>query len=121
MGVAGSMPAHGIGTACFIIKVDGKEHILRIQNCLFCHGEDNFNLISVSQMLRTRTNEITFSADASRMELSKEVSGSKSGIVLGLRENDGLYELEVSPLYADDERVRTLPSWNLTLNDDPQL
>ena len=75
VGVAGSMPAHGIGTACFIIKVDGKEHILRIQNCLFCHGEDNFNLISVSQMLRTRTNEIIFNSDNSRMALRKEVSG----------------------------------------------
>lgn len=121
VGVAGSMPAHGIGTACFIIKVDGKEHILRIQNCLFCHGEDNFNLISVSQMLRTRTNEVIFSSDDSRLELRTEVSGSKPGLVVGLQANDGLYEMEVSPLYADDERVRNLPHWNLTLDEDPHL
>ena len=49
--VAGSMPAHGIGTACFIVTRNVKEHILKVHNCLFCHGEDSFNLFSVSQML----------------------------------------------------------------------
>jgi hypothetical protein len=42
VGVAGTMPVHGIGTAYFVDVVAGKEHILRIHNCLFCHGEDSF-------------------------------------------------------------------------------
>ena len=115
------MPAHGIGTACFIVKWNGKERVLKVHNCLFCHGEEVFNLISVSQMLRLKTNEVTFTADASRIEM-RECRGMKSdSMTLGLREDDGLYELDVSPLYCDDERVGTLPCWNLTLEDDPHL
>jgi hypothetical protein len=48
VGVAGSMPVHGIGTAHFVVTVGGKDYLLCIHNCLFCHGEDCFNLISVS-------------------------------------------------------------------------
>ncbi len=60
VGVAGSMPAHGIGTACFVVKSGDTEFILRIHNCLLCHRKDKFNLISVSQALRPQHNEITF-------------------------------------------------------------
>ncbi len=90
---------------------------MKIHNCLLCHGEDRFNLISVSQMLRTRQNEVTFSAEESRIKMTKEHMFT----VIGLNENEGLYELEVSPLYADDDRTNTLPSWNLTLEEDPLL
>ena len=117
VGVAGSMPAHGIGTAWFVIKVNGIEQIMAIHNCLLCHGEDRFNLISVSQMLRTRQNEVTFSAEDSRIQLK---NGNRSTI-FELKEQEGLYELEVSPLYAGDDRKSTLPVWNLTLEDDPLL
>jgi hypothetical protein len=117
VGVAGSMPAHGIGTAWFVLKMNGIEQIMKIHNCLLCHGEDRFNLISVSQMLRTRQNEVTFSAEESRIKLTKEHVST----VIGLNENEGLYELEVSPLYADDDRKNTLPSWDLTLEEDPLL
>ncbi len=81
------------------------------------HGEDRFNLISVSQMLRTRQNEVTFSAEDSRIQLKNE----NMSTVFVLNEKEGLYELEVSPLYADDDRNNTLPSWNLTLEDNPLL
>ena len=117
VGVAGSMPAHGIGTAWFVIKVNGIEQIMKIHNCLLCHGEDRFNLISVSQMLRTRQNEVTFSAEDSRIQLKD----GKRSTVFELNEKEGLYEIEVSPLYAGDDRKNTLPSWNLTLEDDPLL
>ena len=60
VGVAGSMPAHGIGTACFVVRQGDKECIIRIHNCLLCHGEDKFNLLSVSQVLLTKKNEITY-------------------------------------------------------------
>ena len=115
------MPAHGIGTACFIVKYNGKEHVLKVHNCLYCHGEEVFNLISVSQMLRLKTNEITFTAGASRIEMVECKENKSDSMTIGLREADGLYELEVSPLFCDDERIGTLPSWNLTLENDPHL
>ena len=120
VGVAGSMPAHGIGTACFVATACDKEYIIKIHNCLLCHGEDKFNLLSVSQTLRTRRNEITFSADGSRVA----VAGSgdvRDNINFALNENDGLYELEVVPLYINDPRMDALPVVEFTLQDDPRL
>ena len=122
VGVAGSMPVHGIGTAWFVVKIDGIEQIMKIHNCLLCHGEDDFNLISVSQVLRTQRNEVTFSTKASRITVTNGATGNKGrSTVFGLLEREGLYELEVSPLYADDDRKNTLPSWDLTLAEDPYL
>ena len=72
VGVAGSMPVHGIGTAHFIVKQGDKEYVVRIHNCLLCHGEDRFNLISVSKVLRTRKIAVTFSADESCLEINGE-------------------------------------------------
>jgi hypothetical protein len=120
VGVAGTMPVHGIGTACFIVKQDEKEFIVRIHNCLLCHGEDRFNLLSVSQVLRTRKNAITFSADDSRLEVNDGGDGEMKHI-FQLKENEGLYELKVSPLYPDDDRLGMLQCVDYTLDDDPQL
>ena len=48
VGVAGSMPVHGIGTAMFRVSFGASEVILTVFNCLLCHGEDEgFNLLSV--------------------------------------------------------------------------
>ena len=69
VGVGGSMPAHGIGLACFIVFRDGIEYILQIHNCLLCHGEDGFNLLSVSQLLRDPTISVTFRSNASKLEI----------------------------------------------------
>ncbi len=114
------MPAHGIGTACFLIQQGGKEHIVRIHNCLLCHGEERFNLLSVSQVLRTRKNEVVFSADDSRLAIHDEsADGTKKNF--GLIEKEGLYEMHVSPLYVDDIRMGILPCVDLTLDDDPEL
>ena len=119
-GVAGTMPAHGIGTACFIIKQNDKEQIVKIHNCLFCHGEDQFNLISVSQVLRARTNSIIFRTADSRLEIVNEYDdGIKT--VFNLQEHEGLYELEVSPVCADDERMNSMSCVDLTLEEDPHL
>jgi hypothetical protein len=120
VGVAGTMPAHGIGTACFMVKQNGRECIVKIHNCLLCHGEDQFNLISVSQLLRARTNSITFSADDSRLEMDNDnEDGLKT--IFKLKEHEGLYELEVSPLSVDDERMRSAFCLDLTLENDPHL
>jgi hypothetical protein len=111
VGVAGSMPVHGIGTACFTIYIGGKAYILRIYNCLFCHGEDCYNLISVSQLLRTGQSEVVFSQLDARIKV-----GDKC---VSLEENEGLYELRAYPL-SDDRQVE-IPHVNLTMEDDPRL
>ena len=120
VGVAGSMPAHGIGTACFVATADGKEYVVKIHNCLLCHGEERFNLLSVSQTLRTKRNDITFSADGSRLQAMGS-DDSRDRTAFDLIANDGLYELGMVPLYIDDPRVDSLPCVDLTLQDDPCL
>jgi hypothetical protein len=74
VGVSGSLRIHGIGTASFVVKDSrGKEHIWKIHNCLLSHrsdGEEEFNLVSVSQILRTRTNMVSFGVDIKRLTLS---------------------------------------------------
>jgi hypothetical protein len=118
VGVAGSMPVHGIGTACFILQHGDTEVILKVHNCLLCHGEDNYNLLSVSQVLRTRKSAVIFSADESRLELQ----GLTDEIIkIILREDEGLYALRVSPLYLDDDRHGQLPCFHLTLDVDANL
>jgi hypothetical protein len=48
-----------------------------------------------------------------------EIQGSNEEVrEFLLHEQDGLYELRVSPLYLDDERLGTLPCFHLTLEDD---
>jgi hypothetical protein len=41
--------------------------------------------------------------------------------IFGLKENEGLYELKMSPLYIDDDRLGMLPYVDLTLEDDLRL
>jgi hypothetical protein len=69
VGVSGSLPVHGIGTANFVVRDDvGMEQIWSLHNCLLCHGnngDDTFNLISVSQVLRTTESTVSFGADRS--------------------------------------------------------
>ena len=63
VGVAGRMPIHGVGTASFLaMDSSGMERIVRINNCLLCQiteESDNFNLISVSQLLKTTVNSVS--------------------------------------------------------------
>jgi hypothetical protein len=72
IGVGGSMPAHGVGTACFIGISHGIEYILEIHNSLLCHGEDGFNLLSVSQLLRDPANAVAFRSNASQLEIRQQ-------------------------------------------------
>ena len=72
-----------------------------IHNCLFCHGEDCFNLLSVSQMLRSTGNEVTFSQELSRISVR---TGSTVASI-DLVENEGLYQLSGIPLYLGDEKI----------------
>ena len=116
VGVAGSMPVHGIGTAMFRVSFGDSTAILKVFNCLLCHGEDEgFNLLSVSQILRTKTNSITFCEGNSGIQIKKD------GIIhsLPLKEIDGLYVLLGSPISVNDSQ--DFPVFNLTLETDPCL
>ena len=119
VGVAGSIPIHGVGTACFLVADSmGSERILRIHNCLLCQrsdSEENFNLISVSQVLRTNRSSIVFNNAASTIAIKQ---GKKQQLhTFALSPEDGLYVLNVLPLNASDIRHSKLVSIDMTDND----
>ncbi len=115
IGVAGTMPIHGIGTALFIAQIGAKEVLLCLHNCLLCHGADSFHLISVSQMLRTKQIEVIFRESGSNIQITQ----GNLAQILPLRETDGLYELNVRPISANDRKVSYLKQYDLTGDDDP--
>jgi hypothetical protein len=50
VGISGSLPIFGVGTALFVIAgAQGKEAVLLIHNCLLSEG-GGFNLVSVSRL-----------------------------------------------------------------------
>jgi hypothetical protein len=120
IGVAGNMPIHSMGTACFVVQIGGTEHILEVHNCLLCHGEDGFNLLSVSQLLRAGENEVVFSQDASRIVIQGKARNQQPASLV-LNEVEGLYEVKVTPLYPGDEKYAKLPRLTVTRKDDPGL
>ncbi len=73
----------------------------------------------MSQTLRTRRNEVAFSAEGSRVRVKG--SEGQEDVNFALHENDGLYEFVMSPLYLDDPRLGSLPCVELTLDDDQRL
>jgi hypothetical protein len=102
VGVAGSMPVHGMGTASFVTSVGGdQEVILVIHNCLLCHGEV-FNLLSVSQLLRTTSNSVVFSGGNSKIHLNQHDENKHQ--TLSLTEEDGPYSISMQPISANDKR-----------------
>jgi hypothetical protein len=114
VGVAGTMPIHGIGTALFLLTLGDREVLLRIHNCLLCHGEDSFNLLSVSQMLQSGNISVLFKENKASIEV---VQGGIS-TNLPLKAIDGLYELRVRPISLSDRRIHHLKRYDLTCDDD---
>ncbi len=106
---------HGIGTALFRIKLDAKDVVIRIFNCLLCHGKDGFNLLSVSQMLRTKMNSITFCEGVSEIRINRDGKDHH----IPLNEIDGLYEILGSPVSVNDQQ--DLHHYDLTLDNDTGL
>ena len=119
IGVAGSLPIHGIGTATFlIVDSNGCERLLKIHNCLLCQSTtagESFNLISVSQMLKTGLSTVEFNKCQSKMTMQ---SGKRQQLaVFDLQPDDGLYALDMFPLNAADRRHKTLVSIDMTVNE----
>jgi hypothetical protein len=117
VGVAGSMPVHGMGTARFLVKHNGNEFILAIHNCLLCHGETTFNLLSVSQMLRSTDNSIIFKSGESKIKLQHNNKSQD----IDLKEDEGLYGISMQPISISDKRNSYLPRFDVTPEHDPKL
>jgi hypothetical protein len=120
VGVAGSLPIHGVGTASFCVQDScGEEIILRIHNCLLCTtttAAETFNLISVSQVLKTNRISVQFHAENSVITLQHPKH--QKAVTLNLIPDDGLYALDVQPLSPRDDRKETQLSFDFTVNED---
>ena len=105
VGISGSLPIFGVGTAIFVIKSgQGKDAVLLIHNCLLSEG-GAFNLVSVSQLQASGGNSVSFERGTASIRLQ-----SGTGIFhLPLDLQDGLYNFQASPLHINDERYVTLP------------
>ena len=120
VGVAGSLPIHGVGTASFLVRDScGEEVILRIHNCLLCTNataEETFNLVSVSQLLKTTRSSVQFHAGSSVITLKHP--RRKTALTFNLIPDDGLYALDVRPLSPRDGRKETQLSFDFTVDED---
>ena len=119
IGVAGSLPIHGIGTATFlIVDSNGYKRLLKIHNCLLCQSTtagESFNLISVSQMLKTGLSTVEFNMCQSKITVQ---TGKRQQLaVFDLQPDDGLYALDMFPLNVADRRHKTLVSIDMTVNE----
>jgi hypothetical protein len=110
VGISGSSPIFGVGTALFVITSgQGKEAVLLIHNCLLSEG-GAFNLVSVSQLQASGVNSVSFDRGTASIRLQ-----SGTGIFyLPLELQAGLYNFQASPLHINDERYVTLPRHALT-------
>ena len=120
VGVAGSLPIFGIGTAIFALCLPGgSEIVVRIHNCLYSFGE--FNLLSVSQMQTNKRNKINLSLENPSVRLystDSDVSGSekqkRTFIDVPLTMDDGLYALTLEPVSSEDTRYQSLRMFDFT-------
>jgi hypothetical protein len=97
----------------------GEEIVIRIHNCLLCEttsADDTFNLISVSQLLRSKRNSVQFQSQQSTITLSHP--RRTSDVILNLVPDDGLYALDVRPMSPRDARKETYLSFDLTVNEE---
>jgi hypothetical protein len=122
VGVAGSLPIFGIGTAIFaLVLAGGSEVLVRVHNCLYSFGE--FNLLSVSQMQTNHMTSIELSLEAPSIRLYsadrsvKRGQGLKRGqdfIDVPLEMDEGLYALVLEPVSSDDTRYLSSRIFDLT-------
>jgi hypothetical protein len=121
VGVVGSLPIFGIGTALFALSMQGGEEVLlRVHNCLYSFGE--FNLLSVSQMQTLPRNSLELSIRSPNLRLyASEIDGEnqtlksrKRFIDIPLVLDEGLYALHVKPISPDDSRHLTTQIFDLT-------
>jgi hypothetical protein len=118
VGIAGTLPIFGIGTASFALKLKGKKDvIIRIHNCLYSFGE--FNLLSVSQMQTNHqtTLDLSLRAPTIRLYANDKNKGSRKSelfVDIPLAMDDGLYAMKMEPLSSEDPRNLTSQIFHIT-------
>ena len=98
LGVSGSLPVFGVGTAMFVVQaVSDLPVVVLIHNCLLSQGS-SFNLLSVSQFQSSGINTADFTVGAPALTLRSR----RGPMVLPLVLNDGLYGFSAEPLQPND-------------------
>jgi hypothetical protein len=110
VGVSGSLPIYGAGTAAFTVTDSvGQLATVLVHNCLLSPG-GSFNLLSVSQLQHSRQNSVDFNPESPHLRLQ-----SSAGLChVPLTMTDGLYSVPMASLSVNDERYLTQPIFDLT-------
>ena len=110
IGVSGSLPIHGVGTAAFAVHdLAGSVATLLIHNCLLSQT-GLFNLLSVSQLQASQLHVVDFSLLSARLSLTSSSGAFDVPLLL----SDGLYSFTVEPLSVADPRYSQNPQFALT-------
>ncbi len=110
VGVSGSLPIHGVGTAAFAATDDTGQFVtILIHNCLLSPG-GSFNLLSVSQLQHSRVNTVDFDPEFPHLRLQSITGYCHIPLVM----TDGLYSVIMSPLSVNDTRYLDQPLFALT-------
>ncbi len=110
IGVSGTLPVFGVGTAMFTVKdAMGQAAIILIHSCLLTPG-GTFNLLSVSQLQASGQHLASFDLTAPLLQL-RSTSGE---FLLPMVLTDGLYSFSAAPLHINDVLYTTLPRYDLT-------
>jgi hypothetical protein len=110
VGVSGSLPVFGVGTAVFAAQsTTGRTVVLLLHNCLLCQGS-SFNLLSVSQFQFSPQHSVDFSNTSP----SLMIRSSHGCVGLPLVLDDGLYSFVAEPIHPSDDRYRSCSRWDLT-------
>ena len=110
IGVSGSLPIFGIGTAMFVVRTSADRFVVvRIHNCLLSQ-ESPFNLLSVSQFQTSHLNSVDFRPGSPNFS----VQSSAGHAVFPLALLDGLYSFLAESIHPSDDRYRSLPRFDLT-------
>ena len=113
VGVSGSLPIFGVGTAMFVVRtISDLPVVVLIHNCLLSQGGP-FNLLSVSHFQASRQNSVDFNSDSPNLTVT-----SPTGHAMFLLDaQDGLYSFLAEPIHPSDDRYRSLPRFDLTSPD----
>jgi hypothetical protein len=111
IGVSGSLPIFGIGTAMVVLRTSANLSVVSlIHDCLLSQGSP-FNLLSVSQFQASRRNSVNFSTSPPSLLVSTPSGRACFPLTL----EDGLYSFLVEPIHPSDDRYRSLPRFGFTM------
>ena len=121
VGVSGSLPVFGIGTAMFVLwTLTDLPVVGLIHDCLLSQGSP-FNLLRVSQFQSTIRNAVDFAVGSPHLSVScpswrplAPVVCATHHALIPLILREGLYSFSAEPIHPSDDRYRTLPRFNLT-------